>query len=64
MKFEDLPTAAAAYHNGVTAVSELLKNEEYSSDGKTLDEFPYPQMRLYVYKITTSYERYKEIYAS
>lgn len=64
LKFEDLPTAAAAYHNGVTAVSELLKNEEYSSDGKTLDEFPYPQMRLYVYKITTSYERYKEIYAS
>ena len=64
LKFEDLSTAAAAYHNGVTAVSELLKSEEYSSDGKTLDEFPYPQMRLYVHKITTSYQRYQEIYAS
>ncbi len=64
LKFEDLSTAAAAYHNGVTAVSELLKNSEYSSDGKTLDEFPYPQMRQYVHKITTSYERYQEIYTS
>ena len=64
LKFEDLSTAAAAYHNGVTAVSELLKDSEYSSDGKTLDEFPYPQMRQYVHKITTSYERYQEIYTS
>lgn len=64
LKFEDLSTAAAAYHNGVTAVSELLKNSDYSSDGKTLDEFPYPQMRQYVHKITTSYKKYQEIYTS
>lgn len=64
LKFGDLSTAAAAYHNGVTAVSNLLKDSEYSSDGKTLDEFPYPQMRQYVHKITTSYERYQEIYTS
>ena len=64
LKFGDLSTAAAAYHKGVTAVSELLKDNEYSSDGKTLDEFPYPQMRQYVHKITTSYERYQEIYTS
>lgn len=63
LKFGDLATAAAAYHNGVTAVSDLLKNPEYSSDGITLDEFPYPQMRQYVHKITTSYARYQEIYA-
>lgn len=63
LKFGDLATAAAAYHNGVTAVSDLLKNPEYSSDGTTLDEFPYPQMRQYVHKITTSYARYQEIYA-
>lgn len=64
LKFGDLSTAAAAYHSGVTAVSDLLKDSEYSSDGKTLDEFPYPQMRQYVHKITTSYERYQEIYTS
>lgn len=63
LKFGDLATAAAAYHNGVTAVSDLLKNPEYSSDGTTLDEFPYPQMWQYVHKITTSYARYQEIYA-
>lgn len=64
IKFEDLATAAAAYHNGVTAVSNLLENPEHSADGKTLDEFPYPQMRQYVHKITTSYARYQEIYAT
>ncbi len=35
---------------------------EYSSDGETLDHYPYPQMRLYVHKITNSYQHYSDIY--
>lgn len=59
---DDLPTAAAAYHSGWGTVDELLAQTEYSADGKTLDHYPYPQMRRYVQKITHSYQRYQEIY--
>lgn len=62
LRYGDLPTAAAAYHNGVGAVDKLLEDESYSSDGKTLDEFPYPQMRQYVRKILNNYEQYSEMY--
>lgn len=57
-----LATAAAAYHSGVGTVDGLLGQEAYSPDGVTLDHYPYPQMRLYVKKITESYQRYSEIY--
>ena len=59
---DDLATAAAAYHSGWGTVDELLAQPEYSADGKTLDHYPYPQMRQYVKKITESYQRYQEIY--
>lgn len=61
---EDLPTAAAAYHSGWGTVDGLLEKSEYSADGRTLDAYPYPQMRQYVRKITDSYARYQEIYAA
>lgn len=60
----DLATAAAAYHSGLGTVDGLLSQAEYSDDGQTLDHYPYPQMRLYVKKITDSYQRYLEIYKS
>ena len=59
---QDLATAAAAYHSGWGTVDDLLVQSEYSADGKTLDHYPYPQMRQYVRKITHSYQRYQEIY--
>lgn len=58
----DLATAAAAYHSGWGTVDELLADSQYSQDGVTLDSFPYNQMRRYVYKVTSAYERYCEIY--
>lgn len=61
---DDLATAAAAYHSGLGTVDGLLSQAEYSADGKTLDHYPYPQMRLYVKKITSSYQRYQEIYTA
>lgn len=61
---DDLATAAAAYHSGWGTVDDLLAQSQYSADGKTLDHYPYPQMRLYVKKITSSYQRYQEIYTT
>lgn len=61
---DDLATAAAAYHSGWGTVDDLLVQSQYSADGKTLDHYPYPQMRLYVKKITSSYQRYQEIYTA
>ena len=59
----DLATAAAAYHSGVGTVNELLADSACSPDGQTLSHYPYPQMRRYVHKITTAYQRYQEIYS-
>lgn len=59
---DDLSTAAAAYHSGWGTVDSLLGSDEYSANGNTLHSFPYTQMRLYVQKITSSYQRYCEIY--
>lgn len=59
----DLATAAAAYHSGVGTVDGLLADSACSPDGQTLSHYPYPQMRRYVHKITTSYQRYQEIYS-
>ena len=59
----DLATAAAAYHSGVGTVDGLLADSACSPDGQTLSHYPYPQMRRYVHKITTAYQRYQEIYS-
>ena len=59
---DDVETAAAAYHSGWGTVDGLLSQSQYSANGKTLDEYPYPQMRQYVKKITESYNKYKTLY--
>ncbi|MDL2219716.1 lytic transglycosylase domain-containing protein [Ruminococcaceae bacterium OttesenSCG-928-O06] len=59
----DVGTAAAAYHSGWTTVDNLLQDEQYSADGKTLTEFPYRQMNHYVNKITQCYQKYQKLYA-
>ena len=56
-----LATAAAA--SGVGTVDGLLADPACSPDGQTLTHYPYPQMRRYVHKITTGYQRYQEIYS-
>ncbi|MEG0019584.1 MAG: lytic transglycosylase domain-containing protein [Oscillospiraceae bacterium] len=51
-------TAAAAYHSGWGTVDKLL--EEQQSD--VLVDFPYSQMKHYVYKINKAYNQYQELY--
>ena len=59
----DVATAAAAYHSGWGTVDNLLRMEEHSTDGETLQGFPYNQMHHYVNKITACYDAYQRIYA-
>lgn len=61
---DDHNTAIAAYHSGWGTVDKLLTEKEYSENGKILNEFPYPQMNLYVKKVTSNYQSYKKIYPS
>lgn len=60
----DIATAAAAYFSGWGTVDELLKKDEYSKDGKTLEVFPYEGMSQYVQKIKRNYSMYQKIYES
>lgn len=54
----NIETAAAAYHSGWTTVDTLLREQK----SEFLVDFPYPQMKNYVHKISKAYEKYKEIY--
>ncbi|MEG1801585.1 MAG: lytic transglycosylase domain-containing protein [Oscillospiraceae bacterium] len=54
----NVDTAAAAYHSGWGTVDKLL--EEQVSD--VLVDFPYSQMKHYVYKINKAYSQYQELY--
>lgn len=58
----DLATAAAAYHSGMGTVDKLLQDPAYTFDGAVLEEYPYPQMNRYVYKITHNYQHYLNLY--
>ena len=60
----DIATAAAAYHSGWGTVDTLLRMEEHSADGVTLQGFPYNQMHHYVEKITACYAKYTELYGA
>lgn len=59
---QDVATAAAAYHSGWGTVDALLKDEAYSTDGATLDSFPYRNMNRYVEKIERNYRMYRWLY--
>ena len=60
----DVSTAAAAYHSGWGTVDALLTQQEHSSDGKTLQGFPYSQMNHYVEKINSCYAVYTRLYSA
>lgn len=61
-EFHNIETAIAAYHAGIGRVSEWLKNEEYSSDGQTLDVIPFKDTAHYVYKIKRAVQIYENLY--
>lgn len=59
-RFELTETALAAYNAGEGNVCLWLGNPEYSSDGRSLKEIPYPETKMYVDRVlrrTAEYER-------
>ena len=62
-RFYGLTETAAAYNAGEGTVSGWLKNREYSSDGKRLNDIPYKETKEYVEKIFESLKRYRKLYA-
>jgi len=52
-RFEDQTTALASYNAGPTVVSNWLKDERYSKDGKQLEKIPFAETKNYI-------EKYKE----
>ena len=61
-KFNDTNTSLAAYNAGETRVLSWLKNKNYSSNGKTLDNIPYLETKNYVKKVNKNLKFYKKIY--
>lgn len=61
-KFDDIYTSLAAYNAGETRVRSWLKNDAYSSDGKTLKNIPFNETKNYVKKIKNNLKFYKKIY--
>lgn len=59
-----LETAICAYNAGLGNVDKWLENPEYSHDGKTLDEIPYPETRNYVQRVITNKNMYEILYFS
>lgn len=61
-EFEDETTALAAYHAGRGIVNEWLADEQYSADGKTLDNIPYEDTDGYTKQVLKVRERYCDLY--
>lgn len=60
--FENEESAVAAYHAGINRVDGWLKDENYSSDGKTLKEIPYSDTKYYVSQVSKTKETYESLY--
>ncbi len=61
--YEDERCAIAAYNAGFV-VGEWLEDENYSVDGKTLIDAPYPETSEYIKKVESAKEMYIKLYYS
>ena len=61
--YEDERCAIAAYNAGFV-VGEWLEDENYSVDGKTLIDTPYPETSEYIKKVESAKEMYIKLYYS
>lgn len=59
-EFGGVQEVAAAYHAGRGITNTWLGDPAYSTDGKTLDQIPYPATAHYVEKIKRNYEGYQK----
>lgn len=63
-EFGDEKLVIAAYNAGPDNVKKWLKDPEYSSDGKTLDNIPYSETEKHVDKVLDAEKKYKKLYFS
>ena len=61
-KYESEELALAAYHAGIGSVNKWLKDTEYSDDGKTLKDIPFPSTKEYVTKVIETKKIYQKLY--
>ena len=61
-KYSRPEEALAAYHAGVGNTDKWLKDERYSSDGKTLHTIPFPTTSKYVKKVILTENIYEKLY--
>ncbi len=61
-KYGGVVEALCAYNAGIGTVDRWLKDERYSSDGKTLKRIPYPDTAAYVRNVLDSCKMYKNLY--
>jgi len=59
----DLDLTVAAYNAGPTNVQSWLKNEKYSSNGKSIDYIPFGETKKYVDKVDAYYHVYEYLYS-
>lgn len=58
----NLDLVLAAYNAGSGNVSKWLENEEYCSDGRTLDNIPFKETEQYIIRMKNSYKVYSTVY--
>ncbi len=61
-EFENEKTALAAYHAGRGNVLKWLADENYSKDGKTLDDIPFPTTKQYTDNVLNTKSIYEKLY--
>ena len=57
-------TSAVAAYNAGFVVSDWLADPNYSTDGVTLSDIPYPETKEYVNRVTDAKAKYIELYYS
>lgn len=60
-KFDNVEVVICAYNAGETVVSSWLKDNNCSSDGKTLKQIPFAETSHYLKKVMFNYSVYKKI---
>lgn len=60
--FQDERVGICAYNAGQGNVSNWLKDEKYSKDGKTLYKIPFEETNNYLKKVLNNYNYYKNKY--
>lgn len=60
--YGDIDVALAAYNAGMGNVGKWLDDKNYSSNGITLDNIPFPETEKYIKRVNKNYSKYKNLY--